>query len=226
MRATREPGPLAISIDVRGALVRLLVGTRAKVEPVPEIPLEAVAALEDHLRAKIHDDALALFAAKTAMLDALELGKVGALCETSWDRGLSKARVVLGPIGPRLLCIPRRPDAGAALRVTFYDPRVNTEADAKLLAVWLDEQLEVDDEDRRTEIEIEAADLRWSPSLVRTLPVAGAAAPSKVRRVRHEKFGVGTVLREVPGTEKLEIDFGEAGVRVLVAKYVEDLGDA
>src|SRR5262245_59759242 len=110
MRAPREPGPLAITGEVRGRLVRTLVASSAPVDPAPLISLEAVEALEEHLRARLHDDASALFAAKAGVLEALELGKVGALCETSWDRGLGKARVVLGPAGPRLLCVPRRPD--------------------------------------------------------------------------------------------------------------------
>ena len=36
--------------------------------------------------------------------------------------------------------------------------------------------------------------------------------------VVHAKFGRGRVLREIG--DKLEIDFGEAGVRTLLAKFV------
>ncbi len=240
LRAPREPGPIEISRDVRSALMRMLVtehaaarragGDPPAIDAAPILSLEAVDALEDHLRARMPDDALAVFAAHPAALQLFTLGRVGALTELAWDRGLSKARVVLGELGQRLACIPRRPDRGFPLRVTFFDLEEHTEGDSTTLAAWLERTLEESGEEEPPEddgwedVEREVASLRWEPRLERTL-VRPSANDGKKRRVRHPRFGDGIVLRQLPESEKLEIDFGAAGVKVLVAKYVEELGD-
>lgn len=46
--------------------------------------------------------------------------------------------------------------------------------------------------------------------------------PERVRRVHHAKFGLGVVSR-VLESDKLEIDFGDAGVRVLLSRFVTDV---
>ena len=55
------------------------------------------------------------------------------------------------------------------------------------------------------------------------LPVPGEEKAGQ--RVRHARFGIGVVKRALPEGDKLEIDFGDVGVKVLVAKYVEELPD-
>lgn len=240
MRARREPGPLEVSREVRAALVRLhafeaavaqSVGT-AHVEIAPVLSLEAVETLEEHFRANLPDDALALFASGADALERFELGKVGGLTEDAWASGLSKARIVLGDWGGRAVCIPRRPDRGYALRVTFFDRADRTEGDSSTLAAWLDRvvddrrdlfELEDDGWDERDDAEDAAR--RWNPTLARTVAPLPAADAPKVRRVRHARFGEGRVLRRIPMTEKLEVDFGAAGTRVVVANYLEELED-
>jgi hypothetical protein len=239
LRLPRAPGPLELSRDVHDALVRLMVTEHALFgdpdAPPPELPttpvlsLEAVDALEDHLRARVHDDALAVFAARSDSLTGFELRQVGELTETAWERGLSKARVVLGTSGGRLVCIPRRPDRGYALRVSFFDVEDQTEGDGCTLAEWLDRVLEgtVDDlevdPDLMESIEREISLVRFRPGLAPTLAAAARTEPETPRRVRHPKFGEGRVVRRFPESDKLEIDFGPHGTRVLVAKYVEEL---
>jgi hypothetical protein len=46
-----------------------------------------------------------------------------------------------------------------------------------------------------------------------------ARAATNARRVVHAKFGTGTVLRSLEG--KLEIDFGEHGIKVLAERFVK-----
>ena len=258
LRAPREAGPLEISPDVRIALIRMLVmdrrvaredGRELAIDPAPILSLEAVDALEDHFRARLPDDALAVFCSPTDVLEGFALRRVGALTEKAWQHGLSKARIVLGEFGARLVCIPRRPDRGYALRVTFFDPEDRSEGDSQTLAAWLDRILEeavehsrpaveesaLDDatleagaldelvEDPLLAIEREVGETEWVPRVEHTL-VRESHELARVRRVRHARFGEGIVLRAIPESDKLEIDFGPSGVRVLVAKYVEELG--
>jgi len=47
------------------------------------------------------------------------------------------------------------------------------------------------------------------------------------RRVLHSRFGEGVVLRTIPApVPKLEIDFGQAGVKLVLATYVTDVAAA
>lgn len=243
---------LEVSPDVHAALVRMLVmdrrlaragGEDLHIDPAPIVSLEAIDALEDHFRARLPDDALAIFAASAGVLEGFELRRVGALTEAAWERGLSKARIVLGEFGPRLVCIPRRPDRGYALRVTFFDPEDRTEGDSQALAAWLDRILEeaveharaADPRDDATlesiadladdpflATEREVAETRWMPRIERTM-ARTSQVHERARRVRHPRFGEGVVVRAIPCTDKLEIDFGPAGLKVLLAKYVEEL---
>jgi len=58
-------------------------------------------------------------------------------------------------------------------------------------------------------------------------PVHPAAPPSdgRPRRVRHQLFGEGIVLRESGSGDalKLEVEFPEAGRKVLLARFLEYL---
>ena len=240
LREAREPGPLAVSPEVSHGLARLLAQGKtdpAAIDPAPVLSLEAVDTLEDYLRARMPDDALAIFAARA--LDGFDLAKVGTLSESAWGSGLSKARIVLGSWGKHLVCIPRRPERGYALRVTFYDPEDSTESNPSTIAEWLDRVLESMVDDTVEDLDLEtgaggtdgwdaierAADrITWTPRLERTVVLPPAPGEEKAgRRVRHARFGEGVVTRALPEGDKLEIDFGDVGVKVLVAKYVEEL---
>jgi hypothetical protein len=56
-------------------------------------------------------------------------------------------------------------------------------------------------------------------------PIQGADA---LPRVTHAKFGEGVVLRELSdgGEAKLEIDFGAAGRKILLARFVRAVDKA
>lgn len=253
LREVREPGPLGVSPEVAAALARLLAieakmdatageAPRA-IDSAPTLSLEAVDTLEDFLRARLPDDALAIFAARSKTLSLFELAQVGSRSERAWEMGLGKGRIVLGIYGKHLVCVPRRPDAGFALRVTLFDPEDSTESDGGTLASWLERVVDgcmgellsgggSDDEDDGADLDLDL-DLGavegpsdWMPQLERTLVLPDPVREAQGRRVRHPRFGVGTVLKASPESDKLEIDFGhEHGVRVLVARYVEDVTD-
>jgi hypothetical protein len=246
LREAREEGPLEVSPEVRRALERMLAfeqqqsGGSATISSV--LSLEAVDTLEDYLRARMPDDALAVFASRPLTLADFDLARVGALSESAWESGLRKARIVLGAWGKHLVCIPRRPERGHPLRVTFYDPEDQTESNPSSLAEWLDRVFEsvMDAQSGGDEIDLDlegdgaggggwdeneraAEALAWTPRLERTLVLPTPGIEKAGRRVRHARFGVGVVRRALPEGDKLEIDFGDAGVKVLVAKYVEEL---
>jgi hypothetical protein len=70
-------------------------------------------------------------------------------------------------------------------------------------------------------------DWRWSGAVDLSASIEDAVEPQirravspPQRRVVHEKFGVGVVLRDAEG--KLQIDFGDAGVKTLAARFVKD----
>jgi hypothetical protein len=71
----------------------------------------------------------------------------------------------------------------------------------------------------------ERYDMRGVKELsLRVVGTAKGKAPSRAR-VRHPKFGEGTVVREIEGTEKkLEIFFDKGGTRTLLARFVEPIG--
>ncbi len=240
LRAAREPGPLYLTPEVRDALIRILTleaSPQSAIDPSPILSLEAVDTLEEYLRARMPDDALAIYAARTPALAVFDLAKIGTLSEQAWGEGLSKARIVLGTWGKVLVCIPRRPEKGYPLRVTFFDPDDHTEANPSTLAEWLNRVFEnileqrvqnIDDDDLFFGEEEQAGEgLAWYPRLERTLVMPVARDEKAGRRVRHARFGEGVIRRSLSEGDKLEIDFGDVGVKVLVAKYVTELdGDA
>ncbi|UJR85339.1 Hypothetical protein I5071_74190 [Sandaracinus amylolyticus] len=255
LRDVREPGPLEVAPEVRAALARLLAlearvatleGREAKpIDPRPTLSLEAVDTLEDFLRARLADDALALFAARAETFDQFSLAQVGSRSERAWDMGLGKGRIVLGVHGKHLVCIARRPDPGFALRVTLFDPEDRTESDGGSLGSWLERVVDgvmgeilsagSSDEDDDGDVDVTAVDLDldlamddgprdWQPYLERTLVLPDKTRETSGRRVHHPRFGIGVVLRALPESDKLEIDFGgEHGVKVLVSKYVQEV---
>ena len=219
-----------MSAEVLRGLRRLAAQERMlgrPVGPARALGAGAVGALEAHLRTRLSDDVLAVLSSGAASLAPFALGSVGARSEEAWLAGLSKARLVLGPAGPRQVCVPRRGEPGAPVRVTFFDPGAGTEGDGTTLAAWLERLTDAArgdgelDEDAWAELERLTEAEPFTPCLE---PAPGAPPPAEGprRRVRHPRFGVGEVRRQIPGTEKIEIDFGPAGVRTLVARYVED----
>lgn len=133
-----------------------------------------------------------------------------------------------------LVCVGRVPDryyfgmppSGANVHLYPID-----DADERQLPLtdWLDEQIAVmtealhatEDDDIKgrvfqtiTDEDLEA----FAPGV--------EMAEDDSRKVTHQKFGDGEVLRELEGGEKLEIRFGDGQVRTLLARFVQSPGAA
>lgn len=68
----------------------------------------------------------------------------------------------------------------------------------------------------------DAVDFDVAPSAESLAAFTPSIAPPRsedARKVRHAKLGVGRVVRELG--DRLELDFGEGGVRTLLARFVE-----
>ena len=206
---------------------------KPKVELEPTLSFEAVTDIEEFLSIWIPDDILALFAVgffDLSMLtrfdeDAMKNGWTGS------QRGTGKRLLYVGHDLKRdeLYAIPRTRLRSDAARVYVFS-RESPLADEVVHALpdWLTHlreralgsiELEEDEHER-----IDSAPFLGllTPSLVELPRASSIAASAQVqRRVRHTKFGLGTVtLENADGT--LTIAFDEAGEKVLLARFVQD----
>lgn len=251
MAARREPGPLSISRKVSDAWLMLrvqeqLLCARAgqpkpKVELEPTLSFEAVTDIEEFLSIWIPDDILALFAVgffDLSMLtrfdeDALKHGWSGSQRGAGLGSSASRSGRRLLYVGQdlkrdELIAIPRTRLRSDAARIYIFS-RESPLADEVVHALpdWLTHLRERAlgstelDEDEHERIDSAPFLGLLTPSLVE-LPRASVAASAQVqRRVRHAKFGLGTVTQEhADGT--LSISFDEAGEKVLLARFVQD----
>jgi hypothetical protein len=238
-RPDRSERPLKLHPAVEAALVHLIAAERWLAHPGEDdaatlppddrpIPLEAVESCEAAVDGWLTDEALALLTSETDALDDLRqmrLAMVGAHTEEAHDLGLSKGLLALGRDGHQWFCVPRRPEAEDRTKLTVFDDQDRSETRVDLVR-WLTELVEqrLDDVevDEATEaaLESELNIARFEPQLVREEPLA----PAATRRVRHAKFGEGTVLRELTdGAEpKLAIRFDDGAEKTLLARFVED----
>lgn len=240
--ARREPGPLSISRKVSDAWLMLrvqeqLLCARAgqpkpKVELEPTLSFEAVTDIEEFLSIWIPDDILALFAVgffDLSMLtrfdeDALKHGWSGS------QRGAGKRLLYVGQDLKRdeLIAIPRTRLRSDAARIYIFS-RESPLADEVVHALpdWLTHLRERDlggielEEDEHERIDSAPFLGLLTPTLVELPRVSVATSVQVQRRVRHAKFGAGTVTQEhADGT--LSIAFDEAGEKVLLARFVQD----
>ena len=205
---------------------------KPKVELEPTLSFEAVTDIEEFLSIWIPDDILALFAVGHFDLSALTRFDEDAL-KYGWSgaqRGSGKRLLYIGQDLKRdeLIAIPRMRLRSDSARIYVFS-RENPMSDEVIHALpdWLthlreralgDIELEEDEHER-----IDSAPFLGllTPSLVE-LPRASIAMSAQAqRRVRHAKFGKGTVTQENPdGT--LAVAFDEVGEKVLLARFVQD----
>lgn len=205
----RQPGTLKLSKEIRASLVRLAALTPMR-DP-PHLDLEAVEALEAELGCGFSDDVLALFAFGGDELGercGIELDQVRTMTDDAHEQGCPDDLVTIGcdADGHVHFCVKRKPDG----RIFLFDNQDGSAAPVSL-AFWLKERVSISAETGASEAAPFVA-----PALIG--PIASA-----VRKVRHKKFGEGTVVREIgQGAEKkLEIQFAD-GKRVLIASAVSD----
>ena len=129
------------------------------------------------------------------------------------------------------LCLPATPALGERPRLVIAS-NGGTSTRREPLERWLldrvDEaldDLELSEADQRR-LDGDEVLQRFVPELVASAETP--AAENLARRVKHAKFGVGSVIREVLGgpEPKLEIEFDSGDKRVLLARFVSDVGRA
>lgn len=241
----RSPRALALTGVTQSALAQLLAvehwlasGGRDDALLVPErdfsVEVGAVAAAEAAAGGRLSDDALALFAAGSATLTReyqLTLAMVGDHTAQARAAGAPRSLLAIGRAEPELfLCVQAAATASERTRLFFFSPGASPSREAiegflgGVIEQALDD-LELSEGQWRR-IRGDEFGAAFMPRLVIGAgPIQGADA---LPRVTHAKFGEGVVLRELSdgGEAKLEIDFGAAGRKILLARFVRAVDKA
>ncbi len=155
--------------------------------------------------------------------------------EEAGEEGLPEALVPLGRRRRFWICVER--GAKAAAVIDIKEGTTNPgELTRTPLAAWL-EEVRLEYEHGLVEVHARSEPSReqrrgldaWArrATLEVVLRPPERKGPSSLYRVRHSKFGEGLVRREEPsGADlKLEIDFGSAGVKMMLARFVERIAE-
>ncbi|MBL9101287.1 MAG: hypothetical protein JNL82_10035 [Myxococcales bacterium] len=248
--AERAPGPITASASLLATLAeyRRLHAPLVDVDPrhawlraleLPtELAPEQVAAVEQELGARLSDATLAALASRVPHLgDVYEVTLDGMIERTreAWAAGVDRDTIVLARAGDDLWLVPRDEHPWATTSVTPWH-RVDGSAQPRGLERWLRDTAMDDLADMLVDLGVNTWDADDEPphrfdrreaehDLVPRLAVAQAAVEAAQVRVEHPKFGVGRVLRAAGAGEarKLDIDFGAAGVKTILARFVREL---
>lgn len=212
MTEERPAEVLSIDAELREALARYR--TQMAITCRPTLPLDAVREVERRLSVTVPDAVWALLAA--AGRDPFQ---VAVLTEDARElHGLAEDFVAFAHESHSGVywCVENRvPPASPTIHEWSSESRATTQRWPHL-AAFVRHRFELDRKltsAERVQLQREVAGLE--PALV--------AAPDEepLRRVHHPIFGVGIVLREIAGAAiKLDVDFGPAGRRLLLASYV------
>lgn len=244
-RTPRAPGPLTIAPAVSDALSMLLELRRVLDEPLgiaePCVPLaptlsyEDVVALEASLVVHLPDDLLALFA--TGVFSMASVARLDHEANRrrwpSAERGSHGRLLYVGEDveDHRVFAIPRLREAARVVHVhTFEREAMKDHGDVRRLEAWLVRERERNvarfelGEDARKRIEVAPTRGTIAPVLVARARVE-SPDPAPVKRwVRHGKFGLGTVTRQV-NADTLEVAFEEVGTKVVLRRFVTDVSE-
>lgn len=209
----------------------------AAIEQPTQLELELVARQEAALDASFSDALLAVLACRVPHLeDAFELELTGmhTLADEARAVGCPPELLAVARQEDLFFCVPRREHPWATTAITPWHPLDGAQAPRGLLPwlkaapladLWdlLTELRAVDpgeDEPLPPQARPDAAQVP-APRLVDGRGLATAAAT----RFEHAKFGVGRLLRATGegDAQKLELDFGAAGVRTILARFVREL---
>lgn len=201
-----------------------------------ELEIDAVARQEEALGASFSDLLLAVLAARVPHLeDAFELAlELGPLAAEARAQRCPAELLAIARAGETFYCVPRREHAWATTAITPWHPEDGTST-PRPLQRWLKEgpiddlwqllaELDAIDPNADEPLPPQARPDATSPFAPRLVVVHGAV--TSVVQVEHSKFGVGRVLRAIGegDARKLDIDFGPAGVRTILARFVRELG--
>lgn len=191
-------------------------------EIVVSFDAEAVAGVERELGLRFDPAILLLFSdADVFGMYDLDLARLPSLRGEAAEAGVPASLVPLGRDGHVWICVERR----AAARIVAYldDDQSRTSLP---VADWLDEVVEQHlHGSEPTDAERRALEAWMAKATLEVRLAAAERTPRSPYRVKHPKFGEGIVQREEQSSAdtKLEIDFGQAGVRVLLSRFVERL---
>jgi hypothetical protein len=191
----------------------------------------ALAAIETELGTELHDDVLIVLAARIPMLATATalaidrvLDRVGEAADhdgwrsIAWvsDRPFEARRYPGhgGGLSELYVPVPARADSVVAPGGCFDTPLA--------FPAWVEDQLRPELGERSDWLE-----LRERLAAVTELPTFALAGgmpevARATRRVVHDKFGAGTVVRALDGDRKLVIAFAD-GERTLLARFVRDV---
>lgn len=200
-----------------------------------ELEIDVVARQEEALGASFSDLLLAVLACRVPHLaDSYEMSiELGSLAAEARSLRCPPELLAVARDGECFYCVPRREHAWATTVITPWHPEDGASA-ARPLQRWLKEG-PIDDLWQLL-AELRAIDPEADeplPPQARPDAAAGVCprlvlahgAITAVLQVEHAKFGVGRVLRAIGDGDarKLDIDFGAAGVRTILARFVREL---
>lgn len=190
-------------------------------EIVVSLDAEAVAGAERELGLRFDPALLLLFSGADVLgMYDLDLAQLPSLRDEAEEAGVPASLVPLGRDGPEWICVEGR---AAAARIVVY---LDEDQSRRSLSVagWLEEVVErhLHGSDP-TDAERQTIEVWMKKATLEVRLTAADRAPRSLYRVKHPKFGEGVVRREEQSgaDTKLEIDFGPAGVRVLLSRFVE-----
>ncbi len=194
------------------------------------IDATALAAIEAELGTELHDDVLIVLAARIPMLTTATALVLDRVLDRVDDAKVPDGWVSIAWVSERPFEARRYPGHGGGL----YDLCVPVPARADSVVApggffdspfafpkWVEDQLVPELRQRSDWYELSAriAEVTDVPSFA--LAAAPAAPAPDARRVIHDKFGTGTVVRTLDGGAKLVIAFPD-GERTLLARFVRD----
>jgi len=240
MRVAR---PLVPSEGMRHVLrlitvVRVAAGARGETAVVADatpagpstLDIGALAELEAELGTELHDDVLIVLAARIPMLTTATALTIDRVLDRLGEAHPHSGWVSIAWVSERPF-EARRSGHGGGL----YDLYVPVPARAESVVApggffdtplafpgWVEDQLRPELRERSDWL-----DLRGRLAAVTDLPAFALAGrvpevPLPTRRVIHDKFGVGTVVRALDDGSKLVIAFAD-GERTLLARFVRDV---
>ncbi|EYF00248.1 hypothetical protein [Chondromyces apiculatus] len=221
-RSNRLTGPL------RRAYLSLVAAERggqalSSRRIVVTVDAAAVARAEQDLGVPLDPSLLVLFSGDLDVLGIydFDLTQLASLREEGQEAGVPTNLVPLGRDGTTWICTD--PSAKKP-RIVVHDPESDLDRKPMPVADWLEEITEQHlHGQEQSEIDQQTIDDWLEAATVEVRITATTRGPQNLYRVRHPKFGEGTVRRQEPtgDDQKLEIDFGAGGVRILLARFVE-----
>lgn len=226
MREPRREGALSLRPGLVAGLRRLLAWQRwletggADATPPArfELPLERVEAIEEALRARLSDELVGLLGA--GLKETLPLAELVGQRERWRERGLGSAWLPVR--ADASFVTPLRTKPGETLVLAPWTPEVRAVETPRNAPFWLERWLDHAMSARELAPEVGALIDEAGEGPLEVVLVAAPPPPpppeAPPERVRHARFGLGTVQRREGG--KVEVAFDDGTTRTLREDFV------